>query len=42
MNKNLAWISGAQQQFDHAGRVYGFDRTADQFTQPVVKDVKKG
>jgi osmotically inducible lipoprotein OsmE len=27
---------------DPVGRVYAYDRTKDQFTQPVVKDVKKG
>ena len=27
---------------NHAGGLYGYDRTKDQFVQPVVKDVKKG
>ena len=42
MNKNLAGFLGAAAVLTMLAGCTAYDRTADQFTQPVVKDVKKG
>ncbi len=41
MNKNLAGFLGAAAVLTMLAGCTAYDRTADQFTQPVVKDVKK-
>ena len=42
MNKNFVGILGAAAVMALLAGCTAYDRTADQFTQPVVKDVKKG
>ncbi|MCS2172655.1 osmotically-inducible lipoprotein OsmE [Scandinavium sp. TWS1a] len=42
MNKNVAGILGAAAVLTMLAGCTAYDRTQDQFTQPVVKDVKKG
>ncbi|MEW5561330.1 osmotically-inducible lipoprotein OsmE [Enterobacter asburiae] len=42
MNKNVAGILGAAAVLTMLAGCTAYDRTKDQFTQPVVKDVKKG
>lgn len=42
MNKNVAGILGAAAVLTMLAGCTAYDRTSDQFTQPVVKDVKKG
>ncbi|SNY59590.1 osmotically-inducible lipoprotein OsmE [Enterobacter sp. CC120223-11] len=42
MNKNVAGILGAAAVLTMLAGCTAYDRTTDQFTQPVVKDVKKG
>lgn len=42
MNKNVAGLLGAAAVLTMLAGCTAYDRTADQFTQPVVKDVKKG
>ena len=42
MNKNIAGMLGAAAVLTMLAGCTAFDRTTDQFTQPVVKDVKKG
>jgi len=42
MNKNVAGMLGAAAVLTMLAGCTAYDRTADQFTQPVVKDVKKG
>ncbi|MDF7681038.1 osmotically-inducible lipoprotein OsmE [Enterobacteriaceae bacterium ESL0689] len=42
MNKNIAGLLGAMTVATLLAGCTVYDRTADQFTQPVVKDVKKG
>lgn len=42
MNKHVAGILGAAAALTILAGCTAYDRTTDQFTQPVVKDVKKG
>ncbi|STV51160.1 osmotically inducible lipoprotein E [Klebsiella pneumoniae subsp. pneumoniae] len=42
MNKSLAGILGVTVALTLLAGCTAYDRTKDQFTQPVVKDVKKG
>ena len=42
MNKNVAGILSAAAVLTMLAGCTAYDRTKDQFTQPVVKDVKKG
>jgi len=42
MNKNLAGMLGAAAVMTLLAGCTAYDRTADQFKEPVVKDVKKG
>jgi osmotically inducible lipoprotein OsmE len=42
MNKNVAGILGTAAVLTMLAGCTAYDRTTDQFTQPVVKDVKKG
>lgn len=42
MNKNVAGIMGAAAVLTLLAGCTAYDRTADQFKEPVVKDVKKG
>ena len=42
MNKNVIGLLGAAAVMTMLAGCTAYDRTADQFTQPVVKDVKKG
>ena len=42
MNKKLAGLMGAAAVLTMLAGCTAYDRTKDQFTQPVVKDVKKG
>ena len=42
MNKNVAGLLGAAAVLTMLAGCTAYDRTKDQFTQPVVKDVKKG
>ncbi|WP_058909792.1 osmotically-inducible lipoprotein OsmE [Entomohabitans teleogrylli] len=42
MNKHFAGILGAAAVLTMLAGCTAYDRTKDQFTQPVVKDVKKG
>lgn len=42
MNKNVAGILGAAAVMAMLAGCTAYDRTKDQFSQPVVKDVKKG
>ena len=42
MNKNIAGMLGAAAVLAMLAGCTAYDRTKDQFTQPVVKDVKKG
>lgn len=42
MNKNVAGILGAAAVMAMLAGCTAYDRTKDQFAQPVVKDVKKG
>jgi len=42
MNKNVAGILSAAAVLTMLAGCTAYDRTTDQFTQPVVKDVKKG
>ncbi|MBJ3815593.1 osmotically-inducible lipoprotein OsmE [Shimwellia pseudoproteus] len=42
MNKHIAGVLGAAAALAMLAGCTAYDRTADQFTQPVVKDVKKG
>lgn len=42
MNKNVAGILGAAVVMAMLAGCTAYDRTKDQFSQPVVKDVKKG
>ncbi|EOF4704412.1 osmotically-inducible lipoprotein OsmE [Klebsiella sp. RHBSTW-00484] len=42
MNKNFAGFLGAAAVLTMLAGCTAYDRTKDQFTQPVVKDVKKG
>lgn len=41
MNKNVAGILSAAAVLTMLAGCTAYDRTKDQFTQPVVKDVKK-
>lgn len=42
MNKNMAGILSAAAVLTMLAGCTAYDRTKDQFVQPVVKDVKKG
>ncbi|WP_054178519.1 osmotically-inducible lipoprotein OsmE [Trabulsiella odontotermitis] len=42
MNTKIAGMLGAAAVFTMLAGCTAYDRTKDQFTQPVVKDVKKG
>lgn len=42
MNKNVTGLLGAAAVLTMLAGCTAYDRTTDQFTQPVVKDVKKG
>ncbi len=42
MNKNVVGLLGAAAALAMLAGCTAYDRTTDQFTQPVVKDVKKG
>lgn len=42
MNKNLAGMLGAAAVMTLLAGCTAYDRTTDQFKEPVVKDVKKG
>ncbi|AFJ46670.1 osmotically-inducible lipoprotein OsmE [Shimwellia blattae] len=42
MNKHIAGVFGAAAVLAMLAGCTAYDRTKDQFTQPVVKDVKKG
>lgn len=42
MNKNIAGILSAAAVMTMLAGCTAYDRTKDQFVQPVVKDVKKG
>ena len=42
MNKNVTGLMGIAMMLAMLAGCTAYDRTKDQFTQPVVKDVKKG